>query len=56
MDKVDYKLLLQKYIAHVIGCEGVSFIETSSIFITAEETKELERMEKDIKENLLWQV
>lgn len=56
---IDYKELLAKYIAHIIYCEGVSFIdefninaETDSVRFTKKEIKALEK-EKNNAINLL---
>lgn len=53
---VDYKALLEKYIQHVGGCEGVDFIDEvddkgrmyrhrgSTVVFTPEEAAELQRL------------
>ena len=50
--RIDYRPLLLKYIAHVVTCEGVDFIDTddSCPVFTPEELAELRKLSKEANE------
>lgn len=54
MDEIDYKVLLQKYMTHVISCGGSSFIDSVEYqsYLSDDDKKVLKEIEKTVlKEN-----
>lgn len=52
---MDYKELLKKYMAHVIDCESISFLDQigdchTDVEFTEEEVQELGRLEQEIRQ------
>lgn len=53
---MDYKELLKKYMAHVVDCEGTTFVNRlnsgcgADVDFTEEEVLELERIEHEIRQ------
>lgn len=51
---IDYKALLNKYMAHILDCEGWDFLQDinhhhSTVSFTAEEIRELQNISKGVQ-------